>query len=355
MSTSRGVAEGPDGAGKIRTVKGTIDPGDLGVTLMHEHLFIDARKANLPDPYVPATELRFWEAKVDMSNILLARERMPIVDNYLLIDEEVAVEEVLEFRKYGGKTVVDVTSVGLRRDPLALRRVSEATGLHIIMGSSWYRDLFYDVSVRTVEDLTEEVVRDITVGVGETGIRSGIIGEVGVEGGPLSDSEIKKSRAAARASRATGVAISFHRAGVEREKHQILDVVAEEGADLTRVILGHSDLISRDIPLLIELLERGVYIQFDWLGRVEAPLGPTWTHAVALAVPKLLDAGYEDRILLSQDTAYKAHLKRYGGTGYSFVLESFLPHLKTVGVSEAQINKLMVENPMRVLTLVEPQ
>ena len=143
----------------------------------------------------------------------------------------------------------------------------------------------------------------------------------------------------------------------------------EEGGDLTRTIFGHSDLIAGDLDLMLELLELGVYIQFDLLGRVVvplmwAPLDPQnpWpdylsisgTALVADAIPKLIDAGYVDRILLSQDVCTKVQLKAYGGTGYSFILDTFLPHLTRVGVSAEHLSRMMIDNPRRVLMLAEP-
>ena len=86
----------------------------------------------------------------------------------------------MEFRYHGGGSIVEVTSIGIRRDPLAMARVSQATGLNVVMGSGWYQKLYHpaDMDQRTVEDMTDEIIRDVTVGVGGTAIRSGIIGEV---------------------------------------------------------------------------------------------------------------------------------------------------------------------------------
>ena len=219
-----------------------------------------------------------------------------------------------------------------------------------------------------MEDLTDEIVRDVTVGVGDTGIRSGIIGEIGIEGAPITENEIKSIRASGRASRATGAPISFHRGGRGRERLTVIGTLGEEGTDMSRVIFGHSDSIAGDLDLMLELLSHGVYIQFDLLGRVGAPLRyvpdgddiqmfPTsaGTATVAEAIPKLIEAGYADRLLLSQDVCNKMHLKKYGGTGYSFILEKFLPEMRSRGVSEEHINMMMVENPKRILTFAEPQ
>ena len=358
-------------AGKAMTVRGPVDPSELGATLMHEHLFIDHRKKVQPTYDTPATEIALWDQKLTLASLHLARERKPIADNWILADVEVAAAEVAEFRNSGGNTVVDVTSKGIRPDPVALRRVSYATGLNVIMGTGWYTKPFHpeDMGQRTVEELTDEIIRDITVGVGETGIRSGIIGEVGIDGNPITPNEIKSIQAAARASRATGAAMTFHRAGVGREKLQVLGIIGEEGGDLTRTILGHSDMIAGDLLLMKELLELGPFIEFDLLGRLDVPLslppnsgeaatpsqGLAFAALVSEGIVNLIEAGYEDRILMSQDVCTKIQLKSYGGTGYSFVVDRFLPHLRSLGVTNGQIDKLMVENPRQALTFVEPK
>ena len=262
----------PNMAGKAMTVKGPIDPYELGITLMHEHLFAGGyfETSTAPDRFTPATEAAQWHEKLTLENLHLARQREgSIGDALVLTDEKMAIAEASEVRNWGGSTIVDVTSIGTARDPRALLRVSNATGLNIIMGCSWYGQVCHpdNMDERTVEDLTEEIVRDITVGVGDTGIRSGIIGEVGISGNPLLPSEIKVTRASARASRATGAAISLHWGGLGQEKLEIASIIGEEGGDLTRTIFGHSDLMAHNMPLMLELLERGVYIEFDLLGR----------------------------------------------------------------------------------------
>ncbi len=354
-------------AGKVLTVTGPIDPDDLGATIMHEHLFIALLKQVAPDENTPTSDLALWHQKLTLENLHLARERKPILDNFVLSDEKLAIEEAMEFRKLGGDAMVELTSAGIHRDPVGLLRVSTATGLNIIMGSGWYQKLYHPANMDelTVEEMANEIIRDITVGVGDTGVRSGIIGEVGVEGGPIEPNEIKSIRASVRASRATGAAISFHLGGQGREKFETLAIMDEEGVDRSRVIYGHSDSSAADLPLLLELLETGVYIQFDLMGRVGVPLDlklrehgtgltmPT-TALVAEAIPRLIEAGHADRILLSQDVCTKIQLKAYGGTGYSYLLETFLPHLRKRGVSGEHIHTMIVENPRRVLPLTEP-
>ena len=357
----------PNMAGQVMTVNGPMNPDDLGTTLMHEHIFFDLRRvviSRTPSPFGDPSRL---VERINLENLDLARDGK-LLDNNFMLDPDVAISEVMAYRASGGATIVDVSPIGLVRDTLAVRRVSNATGINIIMGTGFFAWAFpSDMDRRTVEDLTEEIVEDVAVGIEESGIRSGIIGEVGVEGNPLSSNEIKAVRAAGRASRATGAAITFHRGGVDREKLQVLGILGEEGADLNRVIMGHSDWIANDVPLLIEILRLGAYAEFDFLGRVEAAL--QWTPAqekappysiadsstCARAILKLVNAGYEDRILLSHDAGQKLRLKNYGGTGLTFVLEKFLPHLRSGGISEDQVHKFMVDNPKRVLTFAAPR
>ena len=364
------TADVPNLAGKVMTVQGPIEPERVGVTLMHEHLFLTTDKTYRPDDNTPATDWRLWGQDVTMDRLDLVRDRKPIMDNWFVADEQTAIDEAVDFRNLGGNTLVEVTSIGLRRDPLAMARVSYATGLNVVMGTGWYMKLYHpdNMDERTVEDMTDEIVRDVTVGVGDTGIRSGIIGEVGIEGAPITENEVKSICAAGRASRATGAPISFHRGGQGREKLDVIGILREEGAELSRVVFGHSDPLATDMDLMLEMLGHGVYIQFDLLGRVAVPLryAPDGDNlrsfmtsagaaAVADAIPRLIEAGYIDRVLLAQDACTKMQMKRYGGTGFSFISERFLPELRSRGVSQDHIHTMTVDNPKRILTFVEPQ
>ena len=360
-----------DMAGKAITVNGLIDPDTLGRCLMHEHLFCDLTWWNPPRHDAPATDLGLWDEKLTLENLYLARARKPIKDNFLLTDEPLAIAEALKFSGAGGSTIVDVTNIGLGRDPLALRRVADATGLNIVMGAGWYQKANHppDMDQRTPEDLAEEIIRDITIGVAETGVRSGIIGEIGINGNPITPNEEKSLRATAWASKATGAAISLHYGGMGREKFDVAALLSEEGAELTRTIFGHSGWHAGDVPFLLELLDLGVYVQFDQLGRPVVPLegipsDPILVRyppdaatdvLVAEAIPRLIEAGFEDRILLSHDVCFKTFLTAYGGTGYSYLLDKFMPYLRTRGVTEEQVDKILVQNSKRVLTLVEPR
>jgi phosphotriesterase-related protein len=356
----------PNLAGKVLTVNGPISPDQLGTTITHEHVFIDF---TVPDESperwaatgrtrpVGATAVGLYNAPLTLDiigNVSLGAVNR---DNWLLLDEKVAVQEVMQFKQRGGGTIVDTTSIGLKRDPLALQRVANATGLNIVMGASWYRKGWFDeaeIERRSIESLTDEIVRDVTVGVDGTGIRSGIIGEVGTVGGPLVPLEIKIIRASGRASRLTGAAVTLHTSAALKEQPKILDLLAQEGADLKRVIVGHSNALATDMAFMKQLLDRGVYIQFDLLGRSPTVRTRLTDTDVAKGIVDLVNAGYGDRILLSQDVCTKIQLKAFGGSGYSFIVEQFVPYLKRLGLTDAQVTTMMVDNPRRALTFVAP-
>lgn len=364
-------------SGQVQTVRGAINPAEMGFTLTHEHIFIDLRQTHLPyrrwtvrddrlvpvdpDEDFPATELAHWNAPLSLSNLHIARAAGPIADNYVLEDEATAIAELRAYAAAGGRTVIDVTSIGSKRAPLALRRVAEATGLHIVAGTGYYQRVYHpaDMDRRTVEQLTDTIVRDVTTGIHDgrtqTDVRAGVIGEIGINGNPLITNERKSMRAAARASRLTGAPVLIHLGGVGAEKHEILDICFDEGVAPENVVLGHCDDIATDIAFLAELLARGVYIAFDNLGREPAIAAPSMTALCADAVPRLIQAGYLERVLLSLDICWKTSLKAYGGVGFTFLQDQFLPRLRELGLSEAQVETLVVANPARAFTFTAPR
>ncbi|MBS0399701.1 MAG: hypothetical protein JSR95_13610, partial [Proteobacteria bacterium] len=205
----------PDIAGKVMTVNGPIDPSALGETLMHEHIFINFQKA--PAMVPPPTDITVVRAPADIPKGMAAG----------LTDFDQSLTAIMEFRHAGGGTIVDVSQFGLTRDPLALKLISRVSGLNVVMGSGFYMRQMHppDMDQLTVEQLTDIIVHDITVGAQGTDIRSGIIGEVGVVGKPLTANELKSVRASARAARITGAPMSIHNFETLEEMQKVLDVI----------------------------------------------------------------------------------------------------------------------------------
>jgi phosphotriesterase-related protein len=274
-----------------------------------------------------------------------------------LNDEQLAAKEALLFKQAGGRTIVDVTNVGLCRDPLGLARISRATGLNIIMGSGYYIDAALPVafSEKTVEEIAEEIVRDIMVGVGDTGVCAGIIGEIGCSM-PLTDLERKSLMAAAQAQRKTGAAINVHPSPSDELALEIIEILRQAGADLNHTVFSHCDCWNFARDTLRQIAEAGIYIEFDTFG---CSFFPPF-QGVHLDIPsdmnrintvlELITEGYVSRILLSHDVFFKHCLTAYGGYGYAHILRDILPIIRSKGVSENHIHTLLTENPNRLLT-----
>ena len=308
----------------VQTVLGRIDPAELGWTLPHEHTAIAL--------WHIANRWDYWE---------------------LRRDEPLIVEELAAFKAAGGGALVDLTLDGVGRDPAWLARLARQTGLHLVMGSGWYRGAHYPAEAlidrRSVDSLADEMVRDATEGVGETGIRSGIIGEIGTDKPWLSAQEERVHRAAARAARRTGLAITTHAVQSTVGLDQ-LTVFEAEGADLSRVVVGHADS-NPSLDYHVAIVERGATVEFDFLGMSFTALERHGEGRIVDNLRELLARGHVERILLSQDVCHDSQLRRYGGNGYTYLAETFLPRLRAAGVSDAEIRTITVDNPRRLLTI----
>src|SRR5215470_12365925 len=202
---------------------------------------------------------------VSLANLGWVRQHFSSnLDNLQLLDEEVARDEALLFKHAGGQTFVDPTNRGLARDPLALARVARATGLNIIMGSGYYVAAAHpsDMDRRRADDITREIVTDLLVGVGDTGVRAGFIGEIGTTW-PWTDNEKKVVRAAVAAQRETGAALMIHPGRHERLPLEIVRFIRAEGADLGRTIMCHVERTIADPGVLLELAATGVFLEYD--------------------------------------------------------------------------------------------
>jgi len=225
--------------GKVQTVLGIINADDLGVTLPHEHLLVNV-STNFVEP-TEASEKRLAHEPVSLENLSWVKlHRLNHLDTRLLMDEKLAIKEALLYKGAGGDTIVDLTSISLARDPLGLARIARATGLNVIMGAGYYTEASHspELATKTEEEITEEIVRDIMVGVGDTGVRAGIIGEIGCST-PLEDSERKVLRASAVAQRRTGAALNIHPSFSEDLVLEIIKILGDTGADLSRTAISH--------------------------------------------------------------------------------------------------------------------
>lgn len=305
------------------TVRGPVDPQEIGLTLMHEHVLVDLM-----------LELR---------------------SEGLLNDVPVAVKELQAFKSLGGGTVVDMTNRSLRQHPLALRRISELSGVHIVMGTGFYRHQYLDapfIDRLSTDALADLMAADLTVGIDGTGICAGIIGEIACDEW-LTAQEERIFRAAARAQRRTDTTISTHAARWPIGLAQ-LDLLEEEGVDLNRVIVGHCDTVSSvdwdteqgALDYHLAIARRGAYVQFDTIRK-----GFEYDLELRVRfVQHMIEQGHIRQLLLSHDVAWKSALRIFGGGGYTFILDDFIPRLRSVGITDDQIHTILVDNPRRALT-----
>ncbi|HJP70125.1 MAG TPA: phosphotriesterase-related protein, partial [Candidatus Limnocylindria bacterium] len=227
-----------------------------------------------------------------------------------------------------------------------------ATRLQVVMGTGWYREAYYPpealIDRRSVDDLAAEMVAEFEDGVAGSGVRPGIIGEIGTDKPWVSAQEERVHRAAARAARQTGMAISTH-AVMSPVGLAQLRIFGEEGVDPSRVVIGHADSYP-DLDHYLAILDAGANLSFDFLGQRFASEEAMEPRLIELLV-ELLERGYADQLLLSQDVCHNAQLKANGGFGYVYLQQHFLPKLRTAAVGEGEIERMTVANPRRILTI----
>jgi phosphotriesterase-related protein len=343
-------------AGFAQTVLGPVAPASLGLTLPHEHLLIDLRF--LFRPPVPGSALGHELAPIELAHLYeINYDWFSNLDNLSLADEATAIDEAGRFRRDGGQTLVDPTSAGIGRNPLALQRVARATGLHVIMGSGYYTEPAHppEVATATEDALARAIVRDVTDGVGETSVRAGLIGEIGCSW-PWTAAERKSLRAAAHAARETGAPLMIHPGRDPKAPEMHLEEVRRTGLDLRRVIVAHIErTIIADPGRLRAVVDTGCTVEYDLFG-VEishfpwgGPDMPNDAERIR-QVLWLIEQGYGRQVLLSHDVCFKIRLTGYGGTGLVHIPRRIVPRLRARGASEADIRALIVENPARALT-----
>lgn len=336
---------------QVQTVTGPISSAELGTTLTHEHILVDARSAwRRPDPE-DLERVRIALAPVAIENLGAIRvDPYLSLDNMLLDDVALAAREVSHFAAAGGRTIVEQTPEGLGRDPHGLRRVAELTGVQIIMGAGFYLERAHPEHIAGwgVEEVHEHIVGDVTEGV--DGVRAGVIGEIAIGPEPL-ESEHRVLRGAVRAQRDTGVPLEIHLPAWGRRAHEAMDIVEEEGGDPARTVLCHMNPSGDDLDYQRSVLARGAFIQYDMVGQeLFFPGEGQCSSDVddARWIAHLCDLGYRDQLLLSSDVFTKNMLKTFGGYGYDHVPRVFRQRLADFGVDDAMFEHLTVANPRRL-------
>ena len=321
-------------ASEVMTVTGPISADELGFTLVHEHIYLDL----LPDAWV--------------------------APNYMN-DPVLAEMELMRYKNAGGVTLVDQTSGGLRENDHnllydedlnhlkhanAIRDMARKTGLNVILGCGWYRETYYEQRLWRMHtnDIADEIIKDVTEGIDGTDVRAGFIGEIGAHFNWLSAIEERVLRAAARAQIETGVALGTHATRGPQGLDQ-LDVLEQEGVDLSRVVVAHSGSYPRH-KYHAEIARRGAFISFDRMGSLKTGIEYERQRTLGL-IKWIIDEGLIDNLVFSHDVCYNTDYTIYGGGGYDFLSTQGLAVLgEEIGLTEDQFKTIMVDNPRRLLT-----
>ena len=344
----------PEPAGIVRTVCGDRPAADFAAVMVHEHLLFDiAPPGSGPDATDIGMENR-WQADY-LSNATPANARQT--------DVEAATAELVGLRADGGDLLVDQSVAGLARDPVGLRAAARASGCAVVAAAGTYTAPYLDAATleADTDTLCARFVAEITEGMDGTGIRAGLIGEIGCSW-PLEPVERRALVAAARASRITGAGISVHPGRDPRAPYEIVDILGAAGADPARVAICHMD---RTYPSGTVaggygpegLARLGVMVEWDFFGIetshywMDGDVALPTDRMRLAAIRDLFDKGLEAAILISHDICTRTRMLRWGGHGYGHILRNIPALMGRMGFASGDFSRLVRTNPLRLLAM----
>ena len=326
------------------TVLGPVEREALGWVLPHEHLTIDNRVHLEARDEVPV------DAPVQIQRLGFVRTwPRALADNVMLDDDQATLEDLCAYAAGGGRSLVELTPRAMGRDLERLRWFSRQSGINVVASTAYYvfRAHTGQVAGRSTAEITSDFVHDLTEGP----IRCGAIGEIGVSAEPFED-ELRVVEAALDAQAATGAPVFIHVTTV-RPVPALLDFLASRHRPLERVVVCHMDYDLRSLEPHRRALDMGLTVELDLFGY------PAWTNANFLHTPtdaqraeallRLANDGWHDQLLISHDVCQKMQLTSRGGFGYAHILTRVVPLLRSLGASEAVIQRIGVTTPARLL------
>lgn len=307
----------------VNTVLGPVAPDALGFTLCHEHIWVSS--AGIPHTFPDFAD---------------RDGAMNIVVDYLRAA-----------RAEGVQTIVDVTTHDLGRDIDFFREAAQQSGVQVIACTGTWLDIPRVFAAASPDQIARLYIREIEQGIEGTGIKAGVI-KVATDGDVSPANEVIL-RAAARAQKATGVPITTHTNSVQQNGGQQLRIFEDEGVDMARVCIGHSN-DTTDLGYLEGLLQSGAYLGMDHYALEPRPGRPSWQEKTEV-LRDLIQRGYGERLMLSHDfvpltawgTPRPVRPESPPPDGYLMISRHVLPYLKQIGVTDGQIHTMMVENPRR--------
>lgn len=363
------------------TVLGPIDQNELGFTSMHEHILLNGGFLREETRKLISSPDKSWfpsslDDPVKMENLFYLNRgyHSQSYDNCIL-DEELMIKEVQDYKIAGGSAILELSIPGIRGDVLGLKRISEKTGVHIIASTGLYAEeswpeRFHDMSVK---ELVSYMIKEVEEGIQDTDIKAGHL-----KFGPnsMSSKEKKMVSAIAIASRETGLSATLHH-GLRMTKDQgreMVKILKSENVNPERIILAHADKLTfnypesymiknyvidpdfrkLDLDYVKELLDYGFNLSFDTFGH-------NWHHEATglmnqtdyerlAGLVALINEGYSEQLVIGCDVYTKTCTRRYGGSGYSRLLNFVVPTLREIGISEEDVKNIIINNPARLLS-----
>jgi phosphotriesterase-related protein len=337
--------------GTIMTVLGPVEAATLGPTLVHEHLLGDLTP---PGRFAPGTQ----RVAITLENVWDVRYQWcGHYGNQVLDDRELMAAELNILGQDGGRCLVEQTSRGLKPDPAGLAALSRRSGVAVVAGTGFYTVEYAGEQLAGLSRaaIGAQLHGDLTRGMGDTGIRAGFIGEMGLST-PAHPDEIKALAAAARTQADTGAGLCIHPPRDPAAPRRLLDLVKANGGMVEKTAVAH---LERTLPAaadFLELARTGCFLELDFFG-LESGFYPFAAvdmpnDAGRLAIIRaLIDHGHGGQVLVSQDICHLARLRRYGGEGYGHILRNVVPMMRTRGFTADEIDALLVHNPRRFLAV----
>ena len=301
----------------IMTVLGPIDPDELGITLVHEHLLCDPVAVTGEEP------------------------------DYRLDREDFAAEEIEAFVARGGRSMVECSPRDYGRDAAGLMRLAQTAPMHMISVTGRHKDLHASRmdNARDVESLAEEFIADLTIGMDGTEARAGVI-KVGTSLDEITPVEVASIEAAGKAHQRSGAPVTTHTEAGTMALEQV-EALGKAGVEPGRIIVGHMDR-QLDRDYLIEVLNTGAFVAFDQVSKSHY----NTDEDRARMLVQLVEAGFADQLLISHDHGRKSCYIAYGGhPGVTYIQEIFALALMEAGAEALAVRRMLIENPMRALTI----
>ncbi|MFE2431938.1 phosphotriesterase [Streptomyces sp. NPDC059373] len=335
----------------IHTVLGPIDPAQLGPTSMHEHVLSDIRIWSRP----PADGAAALEGPIGPRDMARLRwDALSVPENLVLHDPDVAVGELSALRAAGGRTVVELTLDGMGRRLPELPGISRRSGVNICVGTGWYVEATHPDHIRgaDVDTLTELLLAELRDGIGNTGIKPAVIGEIGTNH-PPTEAEQRVLRAAGRAGAESGAAVNIHVSFRGHDAPTLVDTLLAEGMPADRIILSHMDEVL-DRGYHKDAAQTGAVLEYDTFGTDFTYGSPEKRspsdHERLDMVGWLLSEGHGDQLVIGCDIWTQSNLLHNGGWGYEHLFRRIAPAIRAAaGDDQAVLDRILVDTPRRLL------